>query len=307
MNRILEELGKFGKGSDEVADLPLPGSSNSALAVKISPQERYKIWNHFFNLRKESGLYPVVTAIWSEASSDWRKAILNEEQFSRFYFEEEGSGETVLPRQMLAAVQAASIETVLNEHNRVYTEEAVDSIGWLIASSQRNFGRAPTEQDILSRMSSGEISDYFGLNEWFLRWQVKNIGLERLAEEDRTCMSWFEPTEPQLEQLILLPVIAGPHILAYLHWYGACNNLTPPSIKMLMIWQDLYGAEITAHYGTMLHMNVAAPPTDIESAFELATQIEAFAPCTTALSGVSLPELAIGLIGRKTWFLHERP
>lgn len=307
MNRILEEIEKFGKKNSELVELPLPGCSNKAIAVKISPEERYEIWDHFFNLRKESGLYPVVTAVWSGASSGWREAVLNEDIFSRFYFNEEESGENALPSQILAAVQPASIETMLNEHNRIYTEDAVDSIGWLIDSSQRNFGSAPAEQDILSRMSSGEISDYFGLNEWFLKWQVENIGLEKLAGEDRTCMSWFEPTYPQLEQLILLPVSAGPHILAYLHWHGACNNLTPSSIKMLMMWQELYGAEITAHYGTMLHVKVTKPPEDIEDAFALATQIEAFAPCTTALPGVSLPELAVGLIGRNTWFLHERP
>jgi hypothetical protein len=71
-------------------------------------------------------------------------------------------------------------------------------------------------------------------------------------------------------------------------------------------WQA-YGAELVAHFGTMLQFVVSRPPQTLDQAFALAVQQNAVAPCTLALPGVSLREHVRALMCVDKWFLHERP
>ncbi|WP_291467436.1 DUF4253 domain-containing protein [Acidovorax sp.] len=72
-------------------------------------------------------------------------------------------------------------------------------------------------------------------------------------------------------------------------------------------WRELHGAELWAHYGTMLEFAVGRPPRDFDTALALAREHDLAAPCTLALPGIALRHHALGLVGHGTWFLHERP
>ena len=78
-------------------------------------------------------------------------------------------------------------------------------------------------------------------------------------------------------------------------------------IALLRSWRERFGAELVAHWGNMLQLVVEHPPTDADTAWELAWEQTLVAPCTIWLPGTPLREYARSLIGANRWFLHERP
>lgn len=128
-----------------------------------------------------------------------------------------------------------------------------------------------------------------------------------VAEPATGYMDWFEP-ENQLMAMLWLPAAAPEDALAYVHWHAGNNNL--PShvlVAVMRRWCRRFGAELVAHWGTMLQLLVHAPPASVDEALTLARQQELIAPCTTALPGVSTEQHAATLLASDSWFLHERP
>jgi hypothetical protein len=122
-----------------------------------------------------------------------------------------------------------------------------------------------------------------------------------------TYLEWFEPTDMDVA-VILLPTPHGWHAPAYLSFFGAEGpGGAEKLVAILRLWHDRHGAELLAHYGTMLEFVVDRPPQTIDEAWQLAREQVLIAPCTTAPRGVPLRQHARALIGRSTWFLHERP
>lgn len=119
-------------------------------------------------------------------------------------------------------------------------------------------------------------------------------------------LEWFEPQE-QDRFLLLMPHAQSWAAPAYMHWYGAELGGSVLAVAMLKHWQAKFGAELVAHYGTMLQLQVKTRPHNYREALELAWQQEALAPCTLALPGVELFEHAWALLEVERWFLHERP
>jgi hypothetical protein len=118
---------------------------------------------------------------------------------------------------------------------------------------------------------------------------------------------WYEPRN-QLVALLLLPDSSPENALAYVHWYAGRQELPSHAlISILRRWRARFGAELVAHWGTMLQLVVDEPPTSTESALALAREQELVAPCTTAMPGASTEEHAALLMGSERWFLHERP
>jgi Domain of unknown function (DUF4253) len=115
------------------------------------------------------------------------------------------------------------------------------------------------------------------------------------------------PFEPGNAWLLLLPMPHGEDALAYVHWYGIERGSADGFIRLLRAWRERHGAELFAHYGTMLEFEVQRPPADMDTALQLAREHERAAPCTLALPGIPLRHYALGLIGHAEWFLHERP
>lgn len=306
MDRVEKALAEFGYAKPNILELDISDTGKKAFAIEIDENTRYELWGHFKNLTSELQMYPIVSATWGSGALSWAENVKCEDVFSRFYYEEEAPDKNVSPVSIIALSESTSYESVLDKHNRVYSRDIVDSTAYYIDGLKRLFGKAPSEQEILDQMSSGRIGDYFDLNKWFFDWSVKEIGVERLSRESAAFLDWYEPVG-QRELLLLLPTLNSWEAIAYMHWYGACSTTTEKAISLLRKWNAKYGAEIVAHYGIMLHLVVSRRPSTTGEAFELAKEQESLAPYTTVLSGATLSDLAIALMTRDNWFLHERP
>lgn len=129
----------------------------------------------------------------------------------------------------------------------------------------------------------------------------------RVPDAVPTFNDWFEPAG-LLVALLLLPDPVPEHALAYVHWFA--GNQALPShvlIAVLRQWREVHGAELVAHWRTMLQLISGRLPASVEEALALARQQELVAPCTTALPGASTEEHAATLMSTDRWFLHERP
>jgi Domain of unknown function (DUF4253) len=68
-------------------------------------------------------------------------------------------------------------------------------------------------------------------------------------------------------------------------------------------WEQQWGAELVASWGTMLQFVVARQPTLGEQAWELALQLLAVGGSLQSQSW----ELALAVTHSDAWFLHDRP
>lgn len=118
-------------------------------------------------------------------------------------------------------------------------------------------------------------------------------------------LEWFEPEEATA--IILLPRATSEAALAYIGFFGAWGDGAVAFVALARRWREMYGAELVAHYGTMLEFVVEHPPASFEQACTLAREQLAFALCTTYLPSLTLGDHARSLVGRDTWFLHQRP
>lgn len=117
---------------------------------------------------------------------------------------------------------------------------------------------------------------------------------------------WFEPADDDRTAIVFLPTPHGWESLAWLDFYGTEIG-DDAHVALLHRWHQEYGAELVAHFDTMLQFVVKAPPSDEDAALALARQQVMIAPCTTLLPGIALRAHARRLIGSERWFLHERP
>ena len=306
IKRILQELHKFGMPNPQICELPISGLSLTAIAIKIDSSTRYQLWQHFQNIKDEIGFYPVVTAACGDDKGSWEVCVKEEDFFMRDPFTSNQAGIDVDPLSIIKRSTNVNVSKIIVEHTRVYSEDLVDQVPYSIDNIQHAFDKAPTEQDVLTAMASGQAQDYFQLQRWLYDWQLQNVGIEAMKQQDSSFLDWYEP-QRQAELLMLLPTINGYEALAYMHWYGAESVSSESAIAMLKKWNKEYGAELVAHYGTMLHLTTDRLPSDPHQAFSLAMEQEALAPCTTVLPGATLSDLAAALLTKKNWFLHERP
>ena len=306
MDVILKEINEFGLNGSQLIELSINKSSEKAFAIAVDKSNKYILWEHFNQIKSKTGLTPVVTTFWSGSSSSWVDAVREEDLFMRFPYEGKGDSLDISPKAIIKRSQTANYAEILDVHNTIYSENLVDHMKFVLDSLQETYGKSPSEKEILELMSKGDIKSYFDFEEWILNWQVAEGCSLNQNEENDSYLDWFNPEE-QFEALILLPIQSSCDVLAYIHWFGADSSSSEASIAMLRHWNEVYGAELVAHYGTMLHLKIADRPSSIIDAFNLAKEQESFAPCTTVLPGASLRDLTSALKKRDLWFLHERP
>ena len=152
----------------------------------------------------------------------------------------------------------------------------------------------------------GAIASRFDLERWLFDWENRNGGGNGVTGGDAAYLGWFEPVNQPMA-LLLLPTPNSWETPAYIQWYGAEALGSPTVVAALREWNARYGAELVAHFGTMLQLVTARRPATPDEAFHLAWQQEGLAPCTTLLPGVSLRHHARVLLQADKWFLHERP
>ena len=171
-----------------------------------------------------------------------------------------------------------------------------------LESTRRAVGDAPTEATL--RAALGAHTTHEALDRWLLDWEETTGGVKL---EPALYLDWFDPVGLDTA-VVLLPTPHSWEAPAYLSFFGAEGPGGAESlIALVRSWHERFGAELVAHFGTMLEFVVNRPPRSLDEAWALAREQELVAPCTTALPGITLREHARSLVDRDTWFIHERP
>jgi hypothetical protein len=174
--------------------------------------------------------------------------------------------------------------------------------------TESRFGKSP---DILGNpalfLKNNSLATFEDVERWLFEWEQANcLNPLTLSETGLSHISWYEPVYEK-QALLLMPSPNSWDVPAYINWYSSylCNSQF--IVALLREWHTKYGAELVAHFGTMLQLNVMRQPQTAEDAFHLAWQQHMIAPCTTILPGVSPRDHARALLKTKQWFLHQRP
>ncbi|REG01282.1 uncharacterized protein DUF4253 [Asanoa ferruginea] len=116
---------------------------------------------------------------------------------------------------------------------------------------------------------------------------------------------WF--TNLDEAQVVLLPTATQWLAPAWLNYFGATGKGAGAGREALAAairqWEQRWGAELVASWGTMLQFTVARQPSLGDQAWQLALQL-------LAVGGSLQPqswELALAVTRSDAWFLHDRP
>ena len=103
-----------------------------------------------------------------------------------------------------------------------------------------------------------------------------------------------------------MPVTNGWDTLVHfgLHPGGGALGSVGRLIAVLRSWNERFGAELVANWGTVLQFVVDRPPVTTEQAWPLAVEHIAVAPETIRRAGIPLRHHVHALVGRKTWSLR---
>lgn len=278
-----------------VSSISIPGEPNPALTIPCRPDEVLPAWRCVRDVLEQTGRWPVVAAGWAGP--------VGPDLFNRFPFDHGAGGDTSVrgivaradtidPREVIADLARGDDEWDVSDHL-----ESFELVGTRVV-----VGDAPSADEVTRAL--GGRPTHAELDRWLLDWEEAH-GPTRL--EAPTHLEWFEPTGMDVA-VLLLPTMHSWHVPAYMSFFGAEGpGGAEKLIAVLRSWHERHGAELVAHYGTMLEFVVSRPPRTLEDAWRLAREQELVAPCTTTLPGIPLRQHARALIGRSTWFLHERP
>lgn len=285
--------------------LPVPGhagtdSGEIAWAAQVPVGERQALWQAARALvERGSGRWPVVTTLWSGSTEAPDADALAKDLFMRFPYEQGAARDDVSPRSFIATARSLNPEDLL--------AELAGSSCPLDEEDQLKVWRSELVSAGVSVDAAGfdaVWADCAGDRLRFEHWLATLEASHGAADPECGRQERFDPDNAWL---VLLPTPHSEEALAYLHWYGMERGPADGFIALLRRWREQHGAELWAHYGTMLEFVVGQPPEDFDTALALAREHDLAAPCTLALPGIALRHHALGLVGHGTWFLHERP
>lgn len=297
-----EQLAEALKGSAldgrEIVTMPILDSGEEAFVLELAPSEIETAWHGARNLLDQTGRWPVVGTSWS-GGGDFKKRLLDEELFSRFYFEEAPGAADVSPRSLIELSRTLDGADLLLgvAKARAEEEDFEEFLPYDVEVTEGAYGKAPT----IEEASAGSDGTLAGLDRWLMEWESTH-GLAPNPEENR--FPWFTPDHPYL---LFLPTASSWETLAYVNWQATSIYGTQHYIALGKAWEARFGAELVCNYGTMLQCLVSNPPTELSDAYDLAQEHDFVAPSTLAPAGISVRHYAHGLVNHDRWFLHERP
>ena len=113
--------------------------------------------------------------------------------------------------------------------------------------------------------------------------------------------NWHQVPEAQL---VLLPTASPWLAPGWVSYFGAtCDNGPQALCAALRQWENRWGAELVACWGTMLQFVVSRQPAPGEQAWELAGQLKAVGGSLQVEQCI----LALAVSRSDAWFLHDRP
>lgn len=285
--------------------LPVPGhagtdSGEIAWAAQVPVGERQALWQAARALAERgSGRWPVVTTLWSGGTEAPDADVLANDLFMRFPYEQGAARDDVSPRSFIATARSLDPEDLLAElAGSVYPLDEEDQLE--VWRSELVAAGVSVDAAGFDAVWADCAGDRLRFEHWLATLEASH------GAADPEC-GRQERFDPDNAWLVLLPTPHSEEALAYLHWYGMERGPADGFIALLRRWREQHGAELWAHYGTMLEFVVGQPPGDFDTALALAREHDLAAPCTLALPGIALRHHALGLVGHGTWFLHERP
>lgn len=310
LHAIRQAFAGTGLEKAQMLELPVAGSREQVALVEVTHEGAFDAWGSARDRVLETGRWPMLITYWGFA---------HPADFSCFRGDVPwGAGSSFAdeplplstPKGRLAAAADLSIELALERRDRTYetwgsqggfgTDDILDIA---LEETRLRCGTAPSKADTLAAAEAGDdASPLLALNRYLAAYEA-----ERNATITAEPFAWFEPDASQPMALALLPTASSSAGPAYLSWFAASDAGTPLVVAMLERWGRRFGAELVAHYGTMLEFVVASPPGDFDTALDLAWEHYLLAPCTLELPLTSLREYAHMLMSGDTWFLHERP
>ena len=285
----------------ELVELPILDTGELAFALDIEVNELEQSWIIARQLLNQTGRWPVVVACWSGVGGSFAERVLSEDIFSRFFFKEAPHPEDVSPRTLIQKSRTIDVSTFIDTlaKERDHYDKLDECLDWELAGTKEVRGHAPNRIELDDK----SIKTRHQLDRWLLDWELANGGL---GNPEHSRFDWFDP-KSEFPFLLLLPISSPWETLAYLNWYGTSDHGSEYYIALGRSWEERFGAELVAHYGTMLGCFVSRPPADPRSAWEVAREHDLVAPCTLGLPGVTVRHYANGLANYDRWFLHERP
>ncbi len=292
----------------ELLEIPLEGSHDCVFAYDIAGLDPFTAWTCARRRCDLTGRWPVL-ALGTGSAGSWAQVLRAKQLFSRFSFTRERrdarSGDT--PADIIAAAQALNVAEALS---RIPDDDSIGLDELLeveLENTRCQFGKAPPVDDARAFLQRESINDAYALERWLFEWEIRNCENPlRLPEHGLAHLKWYSLSSER-PALLLFPSLHGWGIPAYLSWFGATRRNSQLVVALLRRWHASYGAELVAHYGTMLQLVATRRPATAEQALELAWQHYRIAPCTTLLPGVSVRDHARALLHTDRWFLHERP
>lgn len=144
------------------------------------------------------------------------------------------------------------------------------------------------------------------LDRWLFSWELANVDEpDPLQPPDPWYQEWYQPSG-QRPAIVFLPTPHPWETLAFMSWWASeLAGGNEPLIAVLHDWHDRFGAELVAHWGTILQFATSRRPRDPGTAWRVALKHELIAPHT--LHQLPIREHARTLLHTERWLLHERP
>lgn len=291
-----------------IAVATVEDTQENVFAIEV-PADPVRAWAHMRGLLGNTGRWPVLTLLHTARADSWEKQIRDADLFSRYYFRDERKedrrGDS--PDAVLHAAEGLDVSRVFRgfrEDSSITLEEYLEVT---LEGTQGLFGMAPPVSNPAAFLREHALRTQESIERWFFEWEIANCPNPlALPEDGLHHLSWYEDGHESLA-LLLMPTPNGWEVPAYIHWFAACRRNSQFVVALLRDWHSTYGAELVAHFGTMLQFQVARRPQTAAEAFQLAWHQHLIAPCTTILPGVSPRDHARALMHTDRWFLHERP
>ena len=277
-------------GGRPIDEHPLHGTTERLYVIRCRPTEILAAWQAARSVVDQTGHWPIAVFGWEEYGG---LDFLAEVAAPR--------GNANLPD---AGEVLAELASWRDQPLRIpgYWERQLE---WELEHTRSHVGSAPTPEEV-ARFLDGRQSSRL-LDRYLLDWEVAHLPLDRWPPARADHLNFFVPPEPCA--VVLLPVLRPEETLGYVFAYDGGMGARSAERLMAIVgsWHRRFGAELWANWVTMVEFVVSRPPTTIEEAWQLADEQALVAPCTTQLPGVPLRRHAQALLGRDTWFLHERP
>jgi len=314
--KLAEILAETPLANQQLAEIEILDTGEKAFVVEVNSANALDAWHILQNLKTKIGRAPVLLAEF-EAGSNWQQSFKHKtEIFSRFPYEFElynsrQTDQEISPGAIITRAATLDLDSVLrsySEREETYssTEQLQEEIEREVDVTQQNYGTAPTISEVTKALEDKKPT-LPQIESFLFHWENKHVDARQLeVSADLDSVDWYEPNSGM--GIILLPTLNNWNALAYISFFGAEGvGEAEKVMTVLQSWQQRFGAELVAHYGTMLQFVVQHPPSTLETAFQLAWEQYMIAPCTLELPGITLREHARVLLQTQRWFLHERP